>query len=120
MTSTRSAVAAGKRDRRIALVPLVDTTDTSGFPLAEDGTPTITLWVSKEDISGRERLLMDQESAPYDSRFVLPFADAYNPNTVDVAKVFALEYAGRRYDIVNASEIGRRDGVEMLTLARQG
>lgn len=120
MSAKRGDVAAGKRDRRVVLVPLVDTTDSSGFPIPDDSTPTIAVWVSKDDISGRERILMDQESAPYDSSFVLPFLDAYNPNTVNVPKVFALEYEGRRYDIVNAAEIGRRNGVEILTLARQG
>lgn len=116
----RSDVAAGKRDRLIQLVPIEQGRAPSGFPTETDDTPEIRLWVSKDDIGGRERIVMDQTSAPFDTRFVLPFSDAYNPNTVNVPKVFALDYAGKRYDIVAAAEIGRRDGVEVLTIARRG
>jgi hypothetical protein len=115
----RSAVAAGKRDRLVQLVPRVDATGADRFPADTDGTP-ISLWVSKEDIGGRELIRMNQETAPFDMVFVLPFGDAFNPNAVDVAKAFEVEYVGRRYDIVHAAEIGRRDGVELLTLSRMG
>ncbi len=116
----RSDVAAGKRDRLVSLVPIVQSRAASGFPTEAQDPPTIDLWVSKEDISGRERIVMNQASAPFDTRFVLPFGDAFNPDTIDVPKVFELEYLGKRYDITAAAEIGRREGVEVLTLARRG
>ena len=116
----RFLAASGRRDRLVQLVPIVDGEDTSGFPTESDGTPEIEVWASKEDMGGRERIAMAQESAPFDSRFILPFSDAYNPNRIDVPKVFALDCEGRRYDIVAAAEIGRREGVELITLARMG
>ena len=45
---------------------------------------------------------------------------AIDPDLIDVPKVFALVCQARHHDIVAASLIGRRTGVELLTLARRG
>lgn len=116
----RDDAASGKRDRRITLVPRETATGSSGYPVESDGVGDIELWVSKEDVSGRERFTADQHSAPYDTRWVAPYGAAFDPDLVDVPKVFALEHKGRRLDIVQASHIGRCEAVEFLTLGRMG
>lgn len=118
----RSDVASGKRDRWVELVPITDSVGTSGFPVETDASDPnrIGLWARKEDVSGRERIAMAQEAAPFDTIWDLPYSRAFDPDIVDVSKAFALYHKGRRYDIVNAAIIGRAEGVELLTTATQG
>lgn len=119
MSARRSDAAAGKRDRLVQLVPLTQGVGADRFPTETPGN-AIELWASRDDIGGRERIVMNQESAPFDTRWILPFSDTWDPERVDVPKAFQLTHGGRTYDIVHAAIIGRRLGVEVLTLARQG
>jgi hypothetical protein len=118
----RSAVAAGRRDRLVQLVAVTQSTGGSGFPVETDqpADESIEVWASIEPLGGRERIQMNQVSAPFDTRWVLPYGTAWDPDIVDVPKTFALMHKGRRYDIVAAAIIGREEGVELLTLARNG
>lgn len=117
-----SDVAAGARDQRISLVPITQSEDTSGMPIEVDALEAdwIAVMAAKYDLGGRERFSSDQESAPYDTRWSLPYAQRFDPDVVNVPKVFALMHRGRRYDIIAASMIGRRAGVELLTMSRNG
>lgn len=119
MSTPKSRAVAGVRDRQITLVPRTDAVADSGFPTETEGT-AITLWAAREDMGGRERIAFGQESAPFDTRWFLPFGDLWDPERINVPKAFSLEHGGREYDIVSAAIIGRRDGVELMTLARQG
>jgi len=113
---------AGARDKEIQLVPIAQSRGASGFPVETEGA-ALTLWASKEDIRGNERLAADQMSAPYTSRWEVPYMVEIDPDLVDVPKAFALRYLGRFYDIQQASIIDKarqREGVELLTLARNG
>jgi hypothetical protein len=110
---------SGERDRLIALIPQVESAGASRYPVMTDGTP-ITLYASKSDIGGRERLAADQLSAPYTTRWEVNYREDIDPDLVNVPKLFKLVYQGRRFDIQSASMIGRKEGVEFLTLARMG
>lgn len=110
---------AGERDRLVRLVPLTEGVDTEHFPIEEEGT-AISVWASKNDIGARERFTADQMSAPYTTRWELAYRSDIDPDVVDVPKAFRLVYQGRTYDIQAASMIGRKEGVELLTLARNG
>lgn len=112
----------GERTKQIRLIPIVQTRGRSGFPVESDGS-AVTLWASKEDVRGNERLAADQMSAPYTSRWEVPYLAAIDPDRVDVPKAYELEYLGRRYQIQAASLIDKSrqaEGVELLTLARNG
>lgn len=111
---------AGERDRSITLVPVSDSRGSSGFPVETDAATVnqIALWASKNDLGGRERFVANQLTAPYDTRWEVNYRSDIDPDLVNVPKTFALVYQGRRHDIVSASMIGRKEGVELLTLAR--
>ena len=115
-------VPTGARDKWVYLVPITDSTGSSGFPVETDAISSqwIGVWASREDVGGRERFAAQQVSAPYDTRWGLPYAAAFDPDVVNVPKVFALMHKSRRHDIVAAQVIGRSGGVELLTLARNG
>jgi len=118
MARRQTAMEAGERDRYIYLVPITAGT-TPGFPVETDGTP-LGMYASKQDIGGREQFAAAQLSAPYTTRWEVNYRADIDPDLVDVPKAFRLTYQGRGHDITAASMIGRKEGVEILTLARQG
>lgn len=116
----RSDARSGRRDRLVTLIPVTQGIGSSGYPTEVDGTDTLALWARKDDIGGRERFSNTHETASYDTRWSVPYLPAIDPDHVNVPKVFVLSYLGRRYDIVQASMIGSNQGVELLTLSRNG
>ena len=111
---------AGERTKQIRLIPIVQSQGRTGFPVETDGA-AVTLWASKEDLRGQERLAADQMSAPFTTRWEVPYLEAIDPDRVDVPKAYELEYLGRRHQIQAASLIDKSrqgEGVELLTLAR--
>ena len=113
---------AGERDRQVTLRPITQSRGGSGFPVETEGDTGdgIVLWACKSDVSGRERFAGGQLSAPYETRWEVPYVEDLDPDLVDVAKAFVLVYQDRLHDIIAASMIGRKEGVELLTLARRG
>lgn len=108
--------ASGQRDRIVDVQYLVESRGGSGAPI-ESWLPLTTVHAHKSDLSQRERFISDQQSAPADTRWSLPYSEDYDPELIDVAKKRRLVYRGRAYDIVSALMIGRRDGVEIVTLS---
>lgn len=118
-------IAAGKRDRIVTLQerPITDAVDSEGAPTdVEADVPWTNLVenipASKEESSGRERFVANQTSAPYDTTWVINYRADMDPELVDVAKLRRIVVQGRVHDIVYASEIGRRRGIEIYTLAK--
>ena len=106
----------GERDRRVVIEALTETVGTSGRPV-EGWTSLCTTWAKRDDLKGSERFAAAQISAPFNVRWELPYASSYDPELMDVTKTRRLVYQGRVHDVVAASVIGRREGVELLTLA---
>ncbi len=114
-------VASGQRDRTVTIQSLTETSGSSGFPVDDWATlPTITLDAHKLPLGGLERYTQNQLSAPYDTRWEIPYLPAMDPDLVNVPKERRLIYEGRTFDIVDAIRIGRREGIELLTLAKHG
>lgn len=119
MARRTAPLESGERDRLVTLQQLTESTGTSGFPV-ESWTTLTTWYASKSDVGGREKFGGGQQSAPYTTRWEGNYRADIDPDRVDVPKTRRLVYQGRTYDIVDASMIGRNEGVELLTLARQG
>lgn len=108
---------AGERDRQITLQQVTDgTVDDSGFPL-EPWTDLVSVFAKRIDLGGSEMFKASQLSAPYDTRWEIAYRTDMDPDEIDVPKARRLSYKGRVYDIVSASEIGRREGIELFTLS---
>lgn len=118
MARRTSAPDAGERDRAVTIQQLSSSTGTSKFPVETWTTLATPYWCTKQDVGGRERMAADQRSAPYTTRFEGGYRADVDPDLVDVRKTRRLLYQGRIYDIVDASMIGRKEGVEFLTLAK--
>lgn len=112
-------VGAGTRDRYVYLVPISQSKGSTGFPVETDGT-RFPLWAYKEEMTGQERVLAAQLSAPYTTTWEVDYRPEIDPDLVPVPKAFVLTAEGRRFDIVTAEMIGRKAGVRLSTLARMG
>ena len=111
-------VGSGKRDRWITIQTLTESTGSSRYPVEEWNTLT-QVWAEKRDIRGVERFVFsaDQQSAPYDTRWEIPYRPDMDPELVNIPKHRRLVVRGRVHEIVAAAEIGRKRGVELMTLS---
>lgn len=108
---------AGETDRAVTVQQLTEEAGTSHFPMETWTTLLPVYWLSKKPVSGRERFVADQLSAPFDTRWRGHYVASLDPELVDVPKTRRIVYQGRVHDIVDAQQIGMREGVELLTLA---
>lgn len=111
---------SGKRNRLITIEQVADSVDSSGFPV-ETWTPLAVVWAALTPESGQERYAGNQLTAPFETRWDVPYKADWDPELVDVCKVRRLVYEGRAYDIRHAERTGmKREDVVFVTLARQG
>jgi head-tail adaptor len=105
-------VAAGKLDRRVTIVRPNYTRDAAGEQVA--GPPTETVrWASVRPAPGTERFQNAETAAEAPMRFVFRWED-------DLVRVTdsILHDDGRTYAVASVTEIGRREGWEVLATAR--
>lgn len=107
---------AGCLDREVVIQQLTESAGTSGFPV-ESWSTLDTVWMEKMAVTGSERFRAAQLSAPIQTRWQLHYRADMDPDLVDVPKSRRLLYLGRVYDITSAEEIGRQEGIELMTLA---
>jgi head-tail adaptor len=118
MAMRRGPFDPGERDRIITIQELSVSVDpTSGEPLESWSTLIDNVPASKGDIRGMERFIANQESSAFDARFEFSYRLDMDPDLVDVPATRRIVYQNRVHDIVSAQEIGRREGIECLTLA---
>lgn len=110
----------GERDRAVTIQQLTESTATSGFPKEGWTTLATPIWMRKMDRKGDERFRADQNAAAYETQWEMGYRSDMDPELVDVAKKRRLLYQGRVHDIVMGSVIGRREGIELLTIAGTG
>jgi|SRR6478735_5143040 len=107
----------GERDRAVQIYQLVESRATSGFP-KEGWTLLKTAWMRVLDQRGGERFTADQVAPRIETQFEMGYDTDMDPETVNVSKRRRLVYQGRTYDITSASMIGRREGIELMTIAQ--
>ncbi len=116
-----SGVSAGRRDRVITIQQLQESKGKSGFPKDKWTTlASVKAGKSEPEIDStlRERFIAGQLSGPLQTTWTIAYRPDMDPNRLDVSKIRRVLYAGRVYDIQSAREVGRRGGIELLTLAK--
>jgi hypothetical protein len=113
------ALEPGDRDQIVVIQQCAadESASTSGYPVETWSTLVAAMPASKLDLGGRERFTGQQLAAAYDTRWQINYRLDMDPDLVDVPKRRRLVHRGRVHDIVAAAQIGRRDGIELLTLA---
>lgn len=109
--------SAGRRDREVTIEALTEGAGSTGYPV-ESWVPLRSVWMERLEVTGSERFKAAQLSAAVETRWQMPYLAEMDPNTVDVAKTRRLVYSGRTYDITSAAELGRKQTIELMTLAR--
>lgn len=109
----------GERNLLVTIQQLTETVSDAHEP-GEDWTTLATIKMRKQDASMSERFKASQVSAAFDTQWEMGYRGDMDPDLVNVQKTRRLVYAGRTYDITGASLIGRRQGIELLTLAASG
>lgn len=107
----------GNRDRAVTLQQGTEGGGTSGFPRESWTLLATPVWMSKRDVRGDERWKTAQIAAKFDSVWQMGYRADMDPELVDVPKLRRLVYQGRAYQIVSATMIGVREGVELTTIA---
>lgn len=120
MATQRQTLEPGKRDRIVTIQQRSnsDTADSeSGEPVETWTTLVQSMPAHKVDIAAWERFKADQTASRYDTKWEMNYRVDMDPELVDVPKTRRLVVNGRYHDIVACFEIGRRAGIEVLTLA---
>lgn len=110
-----AGLSAGTLDREVTIEQLA--VADSGYPVETWTELEAGVWMSKQDLRGNERFAAAQLSAGFDTKWTLQWRDDMDPDYVNVPKTRRLVYRGRTYDIVQAVELGRREGIALMTLA---
>jgi SPP1 family predicted phage head-tail adaptor len=112
----------GQRDWIITIQRLdaPDAVDDTGAPIENWVTLVDQMPAAKYDVRGMERFAAQQLSASYDVKWHINYRTDMDPELIDVAKHRRIVHQNRVYDIVAATMIGRREAVELLTLAKVG
>ena len=107
---------AGKRDRWVTMQALTESVGGSHYPV-ETWNNLTQFWASRQQTGGQERFIAEQQSAPFDTTWEVPWSSQWDPSAMNVPKVRRLVYADRVHDIVRAEEIDRKRGVRLMTLS---
>ena len=107
---------AGERDRIIQIEALTESVGSGGFPV-ETWVLLVTMFAKRAEVRGRETHGADGVAARVTTRFEVNYRSDLDPESIDVPKVRRIKAAGRTFDIVEASQIGRREGIEFLAIA---
>lgn len=123
MPKRAEPLSAGRRDWFVTIQQrsATDTPDaSSGEPTEAWTTLVSNMPAAREDAKGTEKFVANQMSAAYDTRWEINYRADMDPSLVDVPKLRRIVYQNREHNIVAASEIGRRRGIELWTLAASG
>jgi SPP1 family predicted phage head-tail adaptor len=117
--SSQARMPAGEREWWITIEAMTEDTDSSHAPI-EVWRELVQMPAAKYDVNGRERLQANQVTASFDVRWEINYREDMDPELLDLAKYRRVVHRGRTYDIVAATMIDRKEGVELLTLAKVG
>jgi SPP1 family predicted phage head-tail adaptor len=110
-----AVLAAGRLDRRITLQGFYESQDATGEPIKtwRDLPQTPTVWAQVTPVAltrssgGQEFQAADQLVAVADTRFRVRYRR-------DLSVEHRIVYDGEHYEIASISEIGRREGLEII------
>ena len=108
-------ISSGKMDRAVTIEALAEAA--SGYPVETWGTLADLEWMEKVTVSGSERFATAQVAAQVQTVWRMHWRADMDPDAVDVPKTRRLVFMDRVFDITSAVEVGRRQGIELTTVA---
>ena len=107
-------ISSGKMDRSVTIQSVAEAA--SGYPTETWSTLAVE-WMEKETASGSERFATGQVAAQIQTVWRMNWRADMDPDSLDVPKTRRLVFMGRVFDITEACEVGRRQGIELTTVA---
>jgi SPP1 family predicted phage head-tail adaptor len=105
-------MAAGALDRRITIEQLTETRDGAGG-VVPTWDAVCVIWAQRTPVTAREKFAAQQLAADADTRYRIR-----DPGFEVSPKTHRVKDGLRVYDIRGVLEVGRREGVDLLALAR--
>lgn len=105
----------GRMDRQIA-IQSVSTAQNSYGEEIETWTDVATVWASRESQRATERFAAQQRYATIDAIWTIRFNEDWTPAISP--KTHRVVFESRTYEILGVLEIGREEGVQLITKAR--
>lgn len=109
----------GQMDRLVTIEQATETRDTTSKAPKLTWTTLGTAFMAAKPMRGRERFAAEQLSASGDTVWHTHYRADMDPEAIDVPKLRRLSFRGRRHEIVAATHVGMRDGLELVTIASQ-
>lgn len=103
----QKGMQAGRLDRRVTLRKRSVSRNATGEQVATF-SDLATVWAEKLDIAGREYFSAQQVQSGVTSRWRIRWR-------TDVTVLDRIRFNGIEHDIQHVAELGRRDGLELLT-----
>lgn len=103
-------ISIGTRDRKVTVLMTSVTRGASGDVITKL-VPRFSkpLHAAVAGATGRKRIAAGQNTAPWELKVTILYNAAISRNDV-------IEYNSERYEIVGMSELGRREGLELLVV----
>lgn len=101
---------AGRMDRKVDLMKPTTTTDSFG-QVVESFAAEVSVWAQKRDVTGREDVEADQVVAQVRTEWTIRWRS-------DILPTWRIRYGSEIYLIDGILEIGRREGMKILTTKR--
>lgn len=117
MNGSAVPMEPGERDRAVTIQHLTETVTPGLKPKEVWESLASLVWMRKLEAKASERLKSETVAANFDTQWEMGYWPDMDPELVDVAKTRRLLYLGRVHLVVSASLIGRREGIELLTIA---
>lgn len=109
----------GERDCDVTIQQLTETI-VKGVAKEDWSTLATPVWMRKMGLKATERFTAQQTKGAATTQWEMDYREDMDPDLVDVVKARRLVYRDRVYDITGADLIGRREGIELLTLSGSG
>lgn len=116
-SDTRLPLEPGQLDRKVTVYTITDSAGSSGFPVETDNRRPFSVWMKRDQLKGIERMQAGELAARFDTTWLMPYRADMDPDLVDVPKTFRLQWQERYHDIVSAEHVGRKDAIQLLTIA---
>ncbi len=119
----REPVRRESFDRQVTIQYRRDGTSTSEFPVDDwDTTRSRSVMMARQerarqDFRGVEKLNDFQVRSVAETRWIMGYREDMDPDLVDVTKDRRLVYQGRVMDITSGEHIGRKERIELTTIA---
>lgn len=114
----RARTSAGHRDKYVTIEYLaLAAPGSTRFPI-ETWLSLGNEWMRREDQTANERSAANQEVASMQTIWEMAYRADMDPDLLNVPASRRLHYEGRVFDIIAATTIGSKRGIELLTQAR--